>query len=134
MRKVLKIAALTIVPILIIAVLWCPYETTPIPSWKLQVLDSAGKPVSGATAHPEWLDPNHEGVTSADTREADASGFVEFPERIRHNRLAFGLSANPANAHIFVCVGAEYGDAFLDAAHSKLIHELRLRKGSCPYG
>jgi hypothetical protein len=76
-------------------------------------------------------------MTFADSRETDASGFVgfvEFPRRVRQNRLAFGLSANEPSAHIFVCNGDEYGDVFLDAADSKLIQEMRLRNGSCPYG
>jgi hypothetical protein len=135
MRRALKIAGQALVlALIVLAVLWCPYQTTPIPSWKLQVLDSAGKPVGGVTAHQEWLDPINEGMTFADSRDTDTSGFVEFPKRTRHNRLAFGFSASAPSAHIFVCIGDEYGEVFLDAVHGSLMREMQLRKGSCPYG
>lgn len=135
MRKVsTSVAALILFSLLVCGVLWYPYETAPIPSWKLQVLDSAGKPVSGVTAHEEWLDPINEGITIAGSRDTDRSGFVEFPRRTRHSRLALGSSVNAPSAHIIVCIGGEYGDVFFDEAHATMINEMHLREVGCPYG
>ena len=97
-------------------------------------MDSQGKPVAGVKAHQEWLDPIHDGVTFADSRDTNSLGFVEFPRRVLRNRLALGFSTNGPSAHIFVCWGDEFGDVFFDKHHPQMDSLMRLRKGSCPYG
>jgi hypothetical protein len=65
--------------------------------------------------------------------KTDSSGFVVFPTRVLHNRLALP-TPNAPQAHIFLCLQAEYGDALFDKQNPKMASELRLRKGYCPYG
>jgi len=135
MRKLTKIILIATGSRVVVGVgLSYPYKWGEVPKWRLQIVDSHGRPVSTAVANHEWLDPIDEGVTFADARQADSMGFVEFPQRLLHNRLIFEFPSDAPSAHIFVCVGDEYGDVFFDKEHPGLPRVMILRKGSCPYG
>jgi hypothetical protein len=113
LNKTLRIMLFSVgLILLIVAVLWYPYESGVVPEWKLQVIDSEGHPVVNATAHQEWLDPIDEGITRADSQQTDSQGFAMFPKRVLHSRLALRFPADPSSAHIFVCLQDEYGDVF----------------------
>ena len=60
------------------AVLLYPYETSGVPEWRIQVLDSTGKPMVGVPVNEGWLDPIDEGNASGDQEETDATGTVIF--------------------------------------------------------
>lgn len=129
-----KIALLSFVVLLIsVAVLWYPYEKGVVPQWKLEVVDSDGRPAVGAPVNEEWDDPLKEGITSVDSRNTDANGFVEFPERLLRNRLALGTSQFRPAALITVCTADQYGEAVWEEQGQQVTGRLRLKKGSCPY-
>ena len=102
-----------------------------------------GNPVAGVRAHEEWMDPDEDGITRADARETDASGWAVFPSRSTHARLVAEICnrlshADPLKtepkAHVFVCWENQTGDVFWDTGNRNLAHELILRHGGCPYG
>jgi hypothetical protein len=135
MTKTFKFALLSIALIFLIAsVLWYPYKSGVVPEWRIQVIDAGGHPVVGISVIEEWLDPLEEGMTPLEIRETDTQGFVVFPGRPLHNRLAFGLPPNQPAAHVYMCGEGQYGQAFWDAKDRELITKLELKKSACPFG
>ena len=114
------------------AVLLYPYETSGVPEWRIQVLDSTGKPMVGVPVNEGWLDPIDEGNASGDQEETDATGTVIFRKRILHSRLEFKFRGAKASARILVCAKDEYGALYWDGAEA-LPRTLTLQRGSCPY-
>jgi hypothetical protein len=104
-----------------------------VPEWKLQVLDVHGNPAIGAQISEEWMDPIDEGITFVDSRAGDAMASVTFPNRILHNRLAFGFVREKPSARILVCWQNEYGALYWDRVSAQPPKELRLTEGQCPY-
>jgi len=119
--------------LLIFAVLWYPYESGVVPEWKIQVIDSGGHPLIGGQANQEWLDPIEDGITSADARQTDSAGFVVFPKRVLHNRLVLGTPTFPPAARVTVCGKDEFGDVEWEAQNQKIVTQLELKRGPCPY-
>jgi hypothetical protein len=131
----LKVAMLLLgLALVIVFVLWYPYESGNVPEWKLQVVDQHGKAAVGAQVNQEWLDPIDDGIVDVDSGTTDANGFVLFRKRALHNRLALGVRRSGPSAHVFICWQDQYGDAFWDDKHRLLDTQLVLKKGSCPYG
>jgi hypothetical protein len=118
---------------LILAVLWYPYKSGTVPEWKLQVIDSAGRPVVGAQVGEEWNDPVDEGITSVADRRTDSRGFVVFPKHVLHNRLALGAPQFRPAAHISVCARGQFGDALWDEKDQKMATRMELEEGPCPF-
>ena len=135
MSRKLKFGLICLVGIvLVVAVLWCPYQSGSIPDWRVQVIDASGQPVVNVRVHEEWLDPIDEGVTYGDDQFTDKSGVADFPPRKLHNRLAFSWVKTHPSAHIFVCWNDQYGDVFWDVTHPNLAKQLLLRRAPCGYG
>ena len=114
--------------------LWYPYKWGAVPEWKIQIVDADGHPVVGFRANQEWLDPIDDGITRIDTRQTDTQGFLMFPRRPLHNRLALGYPPYKPTAHIYGCGQGQYGQAFWDAKDREMVTRLELRKGACPFG
>ena len=133
--KILKRAFLILLVIFVIAgVLWLPYKSGAVPEWRIQIVGTDGHPVEGIDVNEEWLDPIEDGRTSVDIRQTDTQGFVAFPERPLHNRLAFGNSPYQPSAHIYMCRQGQYGQAFWDAKDNVMATSVELKKGVCPFG
>jgi hypothetical protein len=134
MTKALKLALMLLAVIFLIAgVLWCPYRSGAVPEWRIQIVDTDGHPVAGVRAHEEWLEPFDEGITRVDTRQTDPRGFVMFPRRSLHNRLAFGSPSYPPAAHIFVCGQDQFGQAFWEEKDGEMVSKVELKRGPCPF-
>jgi len=134
-RKTLKIALTSLSLIILIAcVLWYPYKSGAVPEWRIQIIDVEGHPVVGMQVEQEWLDPIDDGITFADSRQTDTQGFVVFPRRPLHNRLAFGRPPFQPSAHIYMCGQGQYGQAFWDAKDKVMVARVELKKGACPFG
>ena len=132
--KILKHALLILLVIFVIAgVLWFPYKSGQVPEWKIQIVDTDGHPVVGIRANEEWMEPADEGITSVDTRQTDKQGFLVFPRRQLHNRLAFGLPPTQPAAHVYMCGEGQYGQAFWETKDREMVTKLELKKGPCPY-
>ena|SRR5215472_2070777 len=135
MKRTLRVLSILFCLLLLTAItVWFPYRTQGVPEWKLQVLDTHGNPAIGAQINEEWIDPIDEGVSRVDSPIADGNGSAVFPNRIVHNRLAFGFVREKPSARILVCWQNEYGAFYWDGASSELPKELRLTEGRCPYG
>ena len=133
-RKTLKIALTCLLVIILIAgVLWYPYKSGAVPEWRIQIIDVEGHPVVGMQVEQEWLDPIEDGMTFEDSRQTDTQGFVVFPRRPLHNRLAFGRPLYQPSAHIYMCGQGQYGQTFWDAKDREMLTKLELKKGPCPY-
>ena len=134
-RKTLKIALMSLLLIILIAcVLWYPYKSGAVPEWRIQIIDVDGHPVIGMQVEQEWLDPIDGGITSEDSRQTDTQGFVMFPRRPLHNRLAFGRPLYQPSAHIYMCGRGQYGQASWDAKDNVMATRVELKKGACPFG
>jgi len=135
MSRALKVLSFVISLILIVAVVvLLPYKARSVPEWRVQVVDENEGPVPGAQANEEWIDPIEDGVIRSDSRNTDAKGWVVFPIRRTHNRLAFRVFGYTPSAHIFVCWQEKAGDAFWKENNQQLTPRLVLRTGPCPYG
>jgi hypothetical protein len=134
-RKTLKIAVTSLLVIILIAgVLWYPYKSGTVPEWRIQVIDFEGRPVVGMQVEQEWLDPIDDGMTFEESSQTDTQGFVVFPRRPLHNRLAFGRPPYQPSAHIYMCGQGQYGQASWDAKHNVMVTRVELKKGACPFG
>lgn len=132
-KAVLKIGiAILAATIIAGAVLLYPYEIAGVPEWRIQILDSNGKPVAGVPVGEGWLDPIDEGNAMGDQKETDATGTVVFPKRILHSRLELGFGGLKRSARIIVCAKDEYGAVYWDGSGA-LPGTLNLERGSCPY-
>jgi hypothetical protein len=135
MTRALKVLLFVMGLILIVAVVFLlPYKARSVPEWKVQVVDENQLPVPGVQANEEWIDPIEDGVISSDSRNTDANGWVVFPIRRTHNRLAFRAFGHTPSAHIFACWQEKVGDVFWEENYQQPTPRLVLRKGSCPYG
>ena len=133
-NKILKLALLLLLAILVIAgVLWFPYKSGAVPEWKIQIVDTDGHPVGGIRANQEWLDPIEDGRTNVDTRQTNTQGFVVFPRRALHNRLAFWNPPYQPSSHVYLCGDGQYGQAFWEEKDREMVSKLKLRKGPCPF-
>ena len=133
-RKPLKIALASLLLIILIAcVLWYPYKSGAVPEWRIQIIDVEGRPVVGMQVEQEWLDPIDDGIISEDSRQTGTQGFVVFPQRLLHNRLAFGTPQYQPSAHVYMCGQGQYGRAFWGAKDREMVTKLELKKGACPY-
>src|SRR5713226_5196143 len=104
MSRKLKFAMLLLgLVVCAVFALWYPYESGSVPEWKLQVVDQQGKAAVRAQVNQEWLDPIEDGIVSGDSRTTDANGFVLFPKRVLHNRLALGVVRSAPASRLFVC-------------------------------
>jgi len=69
--------------LLIIVLLFIPFETTVVPMWRLRVVDVNGNACSGMAVHSSWqhysleLEP----MAHRDMRLTNPDGYVEFPRR-----------------------------------------------------
>ena len=132
-KKTLKIGiAVLLAAIIAGAILLYPYEIAGISEWRIQVLDSNGKPMAGVPVSEGWLDPIDEGNSMGDQKETDTTGTVVFPKRILHSRLELGFRGRKRSARIMVCARDEYGAVYWDGAGA-LPQTLNLQRGSCPY-
>jgi hypothetical protein len=60
--KALKVALILLAMAFLFAgVLWYPYRSGDVPEWKIQIVDTDGRPVAGIRANQEWLDPIEDG-------------------------------------------------------------------------
>jgi len=134
-RKALKLSLMLLVVIFLIAgVLWYPYGSGSVPEWRIHVVDTDGHPVAGIRANEEWFDPIDEGITSVDTQRTDTQGFVVFPKRSLHNRLALGTPRYRPGAHIFMCGHEQFGQAFWEEKDLMMVGRVELKRGPCPFG
>jgi hypothetical protein len=135
MSRKLKIVILLLGLLLVVVfVLWYPYESGSVPEWKVQVVDQSGQAVVGAQVNQEWLNPIDEGIVSGDSRTTDASGVALFAKRALHNRLALGVVHSAPVSRLFVCWQDQFGDVGWDGKPPQLPTRLVLKKGACPYG
>lgn len=125
--------------LLVLLILFCPYNAGSIPEWKLRIVDPSGKPVVGAQVEQEWLDPIDDGQPMLDSRNTDLEGWVLFPKRAIRNQLANGFSNSGPRAHIYTCWQDRsgqvlHGQLFYEGKRSELARQLILAKASvCPY-
>lgn len=130
-----------------ILVLVCPYETTAVPEWKIRVVSSRGDPLPCVEVHEEWINPIEDGIISVEGKTTDTEGWVLFPHRQTHTRLAIRMtdyltrgSSLPRgkrylpSAHAFVCWQDQTGELDWEPWDKTLGHLLVLHRGSCPYG
>ena len=135
MSRALKVLSFVVSLILVVAVVvLLPYRARRVPAWRVQVVDEHERPVPGFQANEEWMDPLEDGVIRSDSRNTDANGWVVFPIRRTHNRLAFRVFGRTPSAHIFVCWQEKAGDVFWEENYQRLTPRLVLSKKSCPYG
>jgi hypothetical protein len=133
--KALKLLLVLLSVIFLIAgVLWYPYGSRVVPTWRIQIVDADGHPVAGIRVNQEWLDPIDDGITSVDTRQTDTRGFVVFPKRSLHNRLALGNPRYRPGAHIFMCGHEQFGQAFWEEKDLEMVGTVELKRGPCPFG
>jgi hypothetical protein len=95
----------------LIVILLIPFPTTIVPEWKLRVVDEAGMPFAGARVRQSWHHYSY-GVGDIDERDADADGYVAFPERkiwypILYRILRTGLAALLSLAHGSIGIRAD---------------------------
>ena len=131
MRRTSKILS-AIAGLILLAggVLFTPYQVPGVPEWRLQILDANGRPVSGARVQQEWMDPINRNTVHADSRIADASGEVVFPERHLRNRVALEKAPSIPVNRIIVCWKGQFGDVAWDGK-STPTPQLRLDKDGC---
>src|SRR6266849_10425507 len=135
MSRKLKFAMLFLALVLCtVFALWYPYESGTVPEWKLQVVEQNGTAAVGAQVNQEWINPIEDGMVSADSRTADATGMGVFPKRVLHNRLALGTAHSAPSSRLFVCWQDQFGDFDWDGRPEHLAARLVLKKGACPYG
>jgi hypothetical protein len=114
------------------AMLFYPYRTKGIPEWRLQVLDSNGKPLAGVPVSEDWLDPIDEGNSTSDQKKTEPNGAVAFPQRVLHSRLEFAFQGIKPDARIQLCTNEEFGAVYWDGSGPPP-STLKLKKGFCPY-
>lgn len=113
MKAALKIGIAALLVIIIAGVvLLYPYEVPGIPDWRIQILDSNGKPMDGVPVNEDWLDPIDEG--NSDQKQTDANGTIVFPKHTLHSRLGLGFRGRKRSARILVCTKDEYGAVYWD--------------------
>jgi hypothetical protein len=95
-------------------VLFIPYPVPGVPEWTLHIVDINGREVAGARVQQEWMDPIDRNIVHADSRTADVSGKVVFPERRLHNRLALGTSRWIPVSKVIVCWAGRFGSVDWD--------------------
>ena len=133
MKRALKIGvAIIVAAIAAAAALIYPYKIPGIPEWRIQILDSRGKPLVAVPVNEDWLDPMDEGNSSGDQRKTDGTGTVVFPKRALRNRLALGSWRTKREARILVCTNDEYGALYWDGSGASPA-TLTLQQGACPY-
>ena len=70
--------------VLVIAILIYPFQTTIVPDWTLQVVDSTGASVPSTKVTQHWQHNSLEDVGHEEVKATDAEGKVSFmPRRIR---------------------------------------------------
>lgn len=132
-KRAFKIDVLVLLAIILSgATLLYPYKVSGVPEWRLQILDSGGRPMVGVPVTQEWLDPIDEGNSSGNQRQTDAAGTVVFPKRILHSRLELGFRGVKQRARVLVCWKDEYGTVDWDGSGA-LSGTLNLQRGPCPY-
>jgi hypothetical protein len=115
MRRTSKILS-AIAGLILLAgiVFFIPYPVAGIPEWSLRIVDINGREVTGARVQQEWMDPIDRNIVHADSRTADASGKVVFPERHLHNRLVLGTSQSAPVSKVVVCWAGRFGSVAWD--------------------
>lgn len=125
--------------LLIALVLFYPYIAESIPEWRVRIVDQTGKPIVGAQVEEEWFDPVDEGPAMLESRNTGLDGWVLFPKRPIHNRLANGSLKFKPSAHIYMCWQDPsgqvlYGQSFYEGNRSELAGQLVATKGPvCPF-
>jgi len=73
----------TIIILLSLIILLVPFSTTVVPEWKVRVLNSQGKPVSGVRVRQTWkhYSLDLEPATNQEQEWSDETGYVVFPKR-----------------------------------------------------
>jgi hypothetical protein len=82
-NRVLKLVWSTALIILVVgsAALFYPFETGEVPSWRLQIVDPHGKPISGIGVREYWGNDSVDYRDSVQDSMTDDKGFVTFPVR-----------------------------------------------------
>lgn len=89
--------------VMAIAILFVPFPTVVVPTWKVRIIDTVGKPCSNQRVDTSW---GHytihvfDNAYNADTKRTDSDGFVEFPARTIWSPLIWRLIA-PVLASVF---------------------------------
>lgn len=65
-----------------------PLQTTVVPAWRLQVIDTNGNPVSGIGINYYWQHYGIEWNGSEERTDTDSNGYVSFPARTTRASLA----------------------------------------------
>lgn len=67
--------------VLLIVVLFYPFETTVVPEWKIRIVDESGTPVKGVVVNQGWRHHSIEIRRQEQRLIADDEGYVTFPRR-----------------------------------------------------
>ena len=75
-----------------------PFKVTVVPVWKIQVIDTSGRPVSNMPVGQDWRHYSIEEESHWDESITDDDGYVTFPERVITASVGRRLiSVRPAN-------------------------------------
>jgi hypothetical protein len=101
-------------------VVFYPFKVTVVPPWRIQVVDTSGKPVSNMRVAQEWQHYSIEREGHSEESVTDEGGFVTFPERVEsaslYQRFIVGVGNVPWVLHtswgphsfILVLAGPDY--------------------------
>jgi hypothetical protein len=98
------------ISILAAVLLVYPFESTVVPTWRLQVVDVSGNVCQNMRVTESW---GHyslylEGWLGSDDRITDMNGYVEFPERTTRANLLRRMVV-PVIAHVLVIMHGSVG-------------------------
>lgn len=84
--------------LVILALIFYPFQVRVVPVWKIQVVDSAGKPLSSMPVAQDWRHYSFEQESHWEESVTDENGYVAFPERLVRASLARRLiNLRPSN-------------------------------------
>lgn len=79
-----------------------PFQVRVVPVWRIQVVDSAGRPVSNMPVAQDWRHYSFEQESHWEDSVTDENGYVTFPERLVRVSVARRLiNLRPSNLPFF---------------------------------
>jgi hypothetical protein len=104
----------------VVVALLYPVESTICPAWTIQVVDEAGRPLTGAFVRQHWQDYSVESRSREEDARTDANGYVSFSERTvsaRPLRRALGVISNVLSQGVH----ASHGPHTFIAAYGRIV-------------
>jgi hypothetical protein len=80
-RKIKKWLGRVVLIAGLLLLLVCPFDTTVVPEWKIQIVNETRKPIPNVVVREQWRNHSVEFHGHLEDRMSDNDGYVSFPRR-----------------------------------------------------